>query len=179
TIGIGEEEASRLAIDLDSLVERLHPIAYTNMDKITGKNSNYRNATVVMNAQDVCNGSSFSWCKKCAHCTIVTASESLFGSALLFDSSFCMKCYYSKNITRAFEADTCKNCADIYYSHNCENVRDSMFCFNAKNLRNAIGNAELPPEEYRKVKGALVAQMADELEKKKDLKWDIFSIGAR
>ena len=178
-IGIGEEEAARLEMNLCSLVERLHPIAYTNMDKITGKNSNYHNATVVMNAQDVCNGSSFSWCKKCAHCTIVTASEALFGSALLFDSSFCMKCYYSKNLTRAFEADTCESCSDIYFAHNCENVRDSMFCFNAKNLAHAIGNAELPADEYKRVKASLVAQMADELEKKHDLKWDIFNIGGK
>jgi len=28
------------------------------------------------------------------------------------------------------------------------------------------------------VKGALVSQMADELEKKHDLKWDIFTVGA-
>jgi len=53
-----------------------------------------------------------------------------------------------------------------------------MFCFNVKNLTHAIGNAQLPPEQYKKVKGALVAQMANELEKKRDLRWDIFSIGA-
>ena len=33
--------------------------------------------------------------------------------------------------------------------------------------------------EFRLQTGALVAQMADELEKKHDLRWDIFSIGAK
>ena len=92
---------------------------------------------------------------------------------------FCIKCYNSAKITRCFECDNCESCADLYFSHNCENVRDSMFCFNVKNLKCAIGNAVLPTDQYKRVKGALVAQMADELEKKKNLKWDIFTIGAR
>jgi hypothetical protein len=46
-------------------------------------------------------------------------------------------------------------------------------------LHSAIGNSPLQPEQYRKVKGALLAQMADELEQKKELKWDIYGIGAQ
>jgi hypothetical protein len=51
-----------------------------------------------------------------------------------------------------------------------------MFCFNAKGKRYAIGNAQLQPDQYRRIKDMLVGQMADELIKNKQLKWDIFSI---
>ncbi|MEM4634141.1 MAG: hypothetical protein QW275_03235, partial [Candidatus Anstonellaceae archaeon] len=54
----------------------------------------------------------------------------------------------------------------------------SMFCFNLKNMRNAIGNTELSSLDYKKVKASLVLQMADELEKTKNLRWDIFNIGS-
>ncbi len=129
--------------------------------------------------------------QNCYHCPITSFNEYtaysywprnskyMFGSALAFLSSFCVNAYYSVNLSRAFEADGCNNCSDVYFAHNCENVRDSMFCFNAKNLHSAIGNSPLPPEQYRKVKGALLAQMADELERNKELNWDIYTIGAQ
>jgi hypothetical protein len=52
-----------------------------------------------------------------------------------------------------------------------------MFCWNAKGKRYAIGNAQLQPEQYRKIKDILIEQMADEILKKKELRYDIFNIG--
>ncbi len=167
-----------LRIDLDFLVDCLHPVAYTNLDKVAGNCSNFRHCAVIIDSLDCCEGSAFDWSKKCAHCFWTSRSEAIFGSCVAWDSSYCMKTFYSKKMTRAFEVDGCQACADIYYSHNCENVRDSMFCFNAKNLNNAVGNAPLPAEQYKKVKGTLVSQMADELGRTKNLKWDIFNIWA-
>ncbi len=177
-IQLPQEVVEKLEIDSGRLVEALHPVAYANLDKIAGRVSNILDATVSIEAQDCMHGSAFTWSKKCAYCFWASVSESIFGSFCVFDSSFCMKCYQSKKMARSFECDGCDSCADGYFLHNCENVRDSMFCFNAKNLSNAVGNAPLAPEQYRKVKGAIVAQLADELEKKKDLKWDIFNVGA-
>ena len=167
-----------IRLDSGDLVARMHPIAYTNLDKVAGNCSNFKNCGVIIEAQDCCNGSAFDYSKKCAYDFWVSHDEAVFGSCATFYSSFALKSFYSNDMTRCFECDGCKSCADAYFLHNCENVRDSMFCFNAKNLANAIGNASLPPEQYRRIKSAIVQQLADELEKKKDLKWDIFSIGA-
>jgi hypothetical protein len=101
----------------------------------------------------------------------------MFGCDVTFYSSFCIKGYYSSRLTRVLEADCCRDCTDLYFAHNCENVHDSMFCFNTKNLRNAIGNGVLPVEKYKAVKKSLLEQIVSELEKKKDLKWDIYNIG--
>jgi hypothetical protein len=112
-----------------------------------------------------------------AFCSATRDSKYMFGCNVTFYSSFCIRGNYSSNLSRVLEADCCRDCTDIYYSHNCENVHDSMFCFNVKNLRNAIGNGVLPLEKYKAVKKSLLEQIVSELEKKKDLKWDIYNIG--
>jgi len=177
--GIGEAGAEKLTIDECALCEILHPIAYFNLEKDTGKISNVGKCAVVINASDGYATSALIQSKKCAHCFWTLNDESVFGSYMAHNSSFCINAYNSQRLTRALECDSCESCSDAYFLHNCENVRDSMFCFNAKNLSHAIGNAELPAVEYKRVKSSLVAQMADELEKKHDLRWDIFNIGAR
>ena len=73
--------------------------------------------------------------------------------------------------------ESCSNSSDLYFSHNCEALQDAMFCFNSKNLKHAIGNSPLPPDRYKSLKSALISQIADELEKTKSLRWDIYNIG--
>ncbi len=167
-----------LALDLELLVEKFHPIAYTNLDKVSGKVANYYDSPVIINSTDICHGSAAINSKRCAWCFWPSQCETVFGSGPIFESSFCINNYYSRKMTRSFECDNSRACADGYFLHNCENVRDSMFCFNAKNLVNAIGNAVLPAEQYKKTKSAIILQLADELERTKNPKWDIFSIGA-
>ena len=101
----------------------------------------------------------------------------LFGCRLVRESEFCMKCHNSGHMNRCFEVDLSDKCSDAYFCHNCENLHDAMFCFNVKNLNYAIGNAALPQDQYKGLKGTLIAQIADELEKKKSLSYDIFTIG--
>ena len=156
----------------------LSKIAYMPLGHVSGRASNVGNVLWNnFNAINCYSGMGYAECKESAYCFWPRQSSYLFGSAMVFDSSFCIHAYYSKNLTRSFEIDGCTSCSDVYFSHNCENVRNSMFCFNAKNKNNAIGNAELPMEQYRNVKDMLVEQIADELVKNKDLKLDIFNIG--
>jgi hypothetical protein len=56
-------------------------------------------------------------------------------------------------------------------------MQDVFFCFNVKNQRCSIGNSPLEPEKYRAVKKSLLEQLSAELERKKDLKLDIYNIG--
>lgn len=171
---ISMNEAEKLSLrDVSALAK----IAFTPLDFVAGKNKNIGKTEIYLNARDCYSGASFVESKSCAFCWWPRESTHAFGSTILFSSSFCIGSHHSAKLTRAFETDSCNNCSDLYYSHNCENVHDSMFCFNVKNLKNAIGNATLSMEQYAKVKDLLVSQVADELEKKKELKWDIFNIG--
>lgn len=115
--------------------------------------------------------------KNCGVCSWARHSENAFGSCAIWESSYCLNSYYSKKLNRSFEADSSKYCADLYFSHNCENVHEGLFCFNVKNIKNAIGNAPLEASRYKGIKSALLEQIHSELEKTRDLKWDIYNIG--
>jgi hypothetical protein len=105
-------------------------------------------------------------------------SEYLLGCNYSFSCSFCIRCFNSESLTRCFEVSDSANCSDCYFCYNCDSLQDCMFCFNTKAKKYAIGNVQLPQEQYKRIKGLLLAKMADELEKTKSLKWGIFNIGA-
>lgn len=103
--------------------------------------------------------------------------ENMFGCYGITHSQFNIHAYRSVSISRCFEVDCCSNSRDLFFSHNCENVNDSMFCFNAKNLRYAIGNAQLPPDQYKPIKAKILAEIVRELKETKNFRYDIFNIG--
>lgn len=189
---ISEAEALSLSenprsLDIDEVMQlslnnsaMLSKIAFMPLGHVSGRTSNVSN--VLWNnfsASNCYSGMGYAECKESAYCFWPRQSSYIFGSAMVFDSSYCINTYYSKKLARSFEIDGCTNCSDIYFAHNCENVHDSMFCFNVKNLKNAIGNAMLSTADYRKVKEAIIGQVADELVKKKDFKWNIYNLGCR
>ncbi|MFA6530233.1 MAG: hypothetical protein WCT31_00750 [Candidatus Micrarchaeia archaeon] len=103
-------------------------------------------------------------------------SEYLFGTYSLRKSAFCIRCYLSENLARCFEVDSSRSCSDCYFCHNCENVREGMFCFNVKNLNYAIGNVELPKEEYMAIKRKVLDSIANSLENEGDYRLDVFNL---
>lgn len=162
---------------LSSIRESLHRIAFFCPELISNENKNiidtpvyawcvnsYRSALTGIGKNYIFS----SWTRRCNY---------TIGCTIPYLSDFVINTYYSSRITRGFEVDGSRDCMDLYFSHNCEALQDGMFCFNVKNLKRAIGNAQYPPDEYRKFKGAILEQVGDELEKKKSLKWDIYNIG--
>ena len=176
---VRESVAENLAFDPQQLAKSLYPIAYSSLQKNAGKITNVKNGGIVISSEDCYEGCAFVQSKKCAYCYWPRESESIFGSAVLWSSAFCINCYYSKKLTRCFECDNCDSCSDTYFSHNCEGMRESMFCFNTKSLGYSIGNVQLPMDKYKKTKAAILEQIGAELEKEKDLKWDVFTLGSR
>lgn len=177
-IGVNAQKLAQVEFAPHGLCSVLGEIAYSDLNKIFGNITNVSRAAVLVDCSDCFEGSAYSKCKKCAYCFWPDGSEYVFGSQMAWKSGFCINCYNSNKLQRCFEVDAAQNCSDSYFLHNCENVQDSMFCFNAKNLHYAIGNAALPAEKFASMKGALLAQMHSELQKKKDLRLDIYNIGA-
>ncbi|MCC7570286.1 hypothetical protein KO465_02990 [Candidatus Micrarchaeota archaeon] len=176
---IDKSDLNKIRWDLDSLSDVLQKVVFISPDLLNvGQTKNLFDVVGVGEGTSNCYKSGLGGLGKYwafSHWT--SRSSYMYGALLTWYSSFCIKTYNSKKLTRCFEVDASENCSDLYYSHNCENVHDSMFCFNVKNLRNAIGNAPLPSTDYKKIKINILTQIADELEKKKDLKWDIYNIG--
>lgn len=166
----------KLEMDVGSLSEVFGSVAFACFDGRLGNNPNTQKITLAADSESCYNGSAFISSKKCAYDYWVMESECIFGSSAIWDSAFCINCYWSKKLQRAFEVDSSKNCSDVYFLHNCENVHDSMFCFNARNLRYAIGNMSIEKEKYLEIKERLVKELIDNLEKNKQI--SIYNIGA-
>jgi hypothetical protein len=151
--------------------------AYLSLDYHDGTNNN------VINCMAYAYSSNALFCAPCvqikdsAYNWWPRSSEHLFGCGTVFDSSFCIHCYQSVKLSRCFEVDSSRDCADCYFCHNCENVQSGIFCFNAKNLRYAIGNVEVGREEYARVKAMLLRRILPALEAGKAPGLDIFNIG--
>ncbi|MFH1222648.1 MAG: hypothetical protein V1492_06215 [Candidatus Micrarchaeota archaeon] len=166
-------------ISLRNAHEKIGKLAFFNVELRTGVNKNLEECTMAADALNCYRASATVYAKYCAYGMWPRSSEYCFGFDRLFDSNFCIKCYHSVKLSRCFELDASRNCSDSYFSHNCENIHDSMFCFNTKNLNHAIGNTTLAPDDYKKIKLIIMQQIWDELDGKKNLKWNIYNIGVR
>jgi hypothetical protein len=142
---------------------------YENDEKSSGTGGNSRN---ISHCEDVYFGA-----KNCAYCNFTSYSESMFGCNGSPNSKFCIHVHNSVNVVRSFEVDGCSNSSDLYFCHNCEAMSHAILCFNAKNLRYAVGNVEVGPEQYARVKKLLLDYVVKELKAKKTLSLDIYNIG--
>jgi len=178
-------ELAKIALDensissLDKLIASLDKIAFFSAEFKTGENWNTIKSPLLLSSANIYKGYEATYSENTGLTTISLHSKNLYGCHRVIESQFCLKCYNSLYLNRCFELDSCLKCADSYFCHNSEALSDSMFCFNAKGKRHAIGNTELELAKYKSIKDSVLEQIANELERKKDLKWDIYNIGAK
>ncbi len=104
-----------------------------------------------------------------AYFSVGRVDRCLFGCSGTGESSYSMRTQECWKATRCFETNRVWESAGVYYSHGLRGCSDCMFSFNLKGKRNIIGNVQLTPEKYFSLKAKLLAELADELEKKKRL----------
>lgn len=173
-------EASEVeTMNMQNAGQKLKKLAFFNVEFFEGSNMNLAECAIAVDSTNCYRSSLLEYSKNCAYSFWTNNCQNVFGSDGPFDSNSCINIYYCCAQTRCFEIDCCGYCSDTYFAHGCENLSEAMFCFNVKNKRFAIGNAEMQPEKYRNIKAALLGQIAEELEEKKDLKWGIYNIGCR
>lgn len=163
-------------ISLENIHEKIGEIAFFNVELNEGQNRNNIECSACINSVDNFRNSLEINVRDSAYCFWPRDSNHIFGCDSPFDSAFSINCYSCTQLTRCFEIDCCGYCSDAYFCHNCENVHNGLFCFNTKNKHYAIGNSVLVPDQYKKIKDALLGQISGELTKKKDLKWDIYNV---
>ncbi len=170
------EENDINGLSLENAHEKIGNLAFFNIEWDEGKNRNNIECVMVADATNGYRNSLMIHVKNSGYNFWPRDSDHIFGCDSPFSSQFSIKCHSCTNQIRSFEIDCCGYCSDSYFCHNCENMNNSMFCFNVKNRRNSIGNAELSPPDYQRVKKLLLGQMHDELSSKKDLKYDIYNV---
>ncbi len=157
----------------------LEGISFFTAELFEGDNFNYIESPLVYHGTNVYKTYDITYGDNTGVCFLALNSKHVYGSYRILESQFSMKCYNSLYMNRCLEMDSCSKCADSYFCHNSEALQDCMFCFNMKGRRHNVGNTQLEREKYASVKDGLVSQMAGELERKKRLKWDIYSIGGK
>ena len=162
---------------LSAIRKAIGKIGYFTLELYVGENSNYIASPLVYHGTNIYKTYDATYADNIGVCFLALNSKYAYGSYRILESQFSMKCYNSLYLNRCLELDSCSKCADSYFCHNSEALTDCMFCFNMKGRRHTIGNTQFSKDAYSKAKASLVSQMAEELEKKKSLKWDIFGVG--
>ncbi len=171
---LNEEEIESL--ELGNVLEKVGKIAYAVTELRVFENINLIKTAVGIKSSNCYHGCNYIRNRFCAYSYWPRNSEYTFGSAEAMNSSFCINCYYSGNLTRAFEVDSSSNSSDVYFCHNVDNVHNALFSFNAKNLSYAIANVKLGAEKFNEIKSSLLEQIEEELEKNKWIKLDIMNL---
>jgi hypothetical protein len=175
-LSLSEKEA--FSLSLKGAVSSLSKISTTCPNVIFSENFDTEDS-ICFGPTQHCFRIAFSWWSKYASCCYdVRTSAHVHGCSELDDCNFCIRCRQSSKLQRCFEVDESSNCSDCCYCHNLENCHDCMFCFNAKNLKNAVGNVEYSRDKYLEIKNMVLHKLLGELEEKKGLRLDIYSLGA-
>jgi len=172
---ITEEEAEQLSFEgAPSVISKL---AFFNVEFNEGKNSNLLDCTMSIESTDCYRASATVHSKLCGCGMWPTRCENCFGFDTIKDVMYSINCYHSVKLTRCFEMDNCRDCADSMFCHNCEALSNCMFCFNIKSKRYAIGNVEVGREPFMRIKKMVLDELVSKLERDKKFDVSIYNLG--
>ena len=166
-------------ISLSNAASYIGKIAYLSLEYYDGQNTNIIDCMSYADSRDCLNCFPLVGVRDSAFNFWPRSSDHVFGCSVVFDSSYCINCHQSVKLTRCFEADSCRDCSDLYFCHNCEGCQECLFCFNVKSKRYAIGNVEYPKEGYLRVKKMVLGEIGRRLQKDKRLDLSIFNVGSQ
>jgi hypothetical protein len=155
--------------DIDSLASAVSETFYYAGNVVLGNSGNIGDSANITDCFYMQEAGKLTESRYIAYSTLGRLNSDCFGCNGIGESQFCVKAYETFRDKRCFELWMGQNCSDCYYSHNLNACADCMFCFNLKNAHFSIGNLALAPDRYRKLRDALVAQMADELRSKRKI----------
>ena len=160
--------------DIDSILDALSDRFYYAGNIVLGKSSGVEKSTDVIDSHFVYECSLVDASKYCAYSRYLHYSEYCFGVYGTIQTSTAIKCSGSK-FTRCFECHSSEIVSDCYYCGSMQNSNDCMFSFGGRGKNLLIGNLHLPKDKYLKLKGKLVAEMAETLQKKRKI-YSLFHI---
>ena len=155
--------------DIDSLFEAASERAVFCGNKLFGRNTDVEDVDNCVDSSSILHGHTLYNVKHGAYVSTLREAEHVFGVCGFPKTQFGMRMCDGVGANRCFETYYGTNLADMYYSFNCVGCSNCIFAFNLHSKRNVIGNLELPKDEFLRLKKKLVAEMADELKRKKRL----------
>ncbi|VVB56653.1 Uncharacterised protein [uncultured archaeon] len=173
-------EADAASLSLSNARSLLSSIALFTCEVALGQNAQAIHTVSYSDAVRCFASSTLYDSKDCAYgCWVSHNAERMFGCDHTFYSQSCIHAYRSLRLMRCLEVSDSLDSSDCYFCHHVENCQECLFCFNVKGKRFAIGNVELPREDFLRLKKLLLADLAGRLGKDKTLPFSIYSLGAR
>ena len=178
-MSFSEVNSAKLSIneikDLDSILQAVSENVIYSGDIILGDCSGISESTTVFNSHFIQNSQWLSESKYVAYSTMCVLGDCIFGSHWVSGSHQIRANSFLS--TRCFEVVKVDYSSDCYYSHGLSACHDCLFSFNLKNKRYTIGNLQLPPDKYAKIKEKLLSEIRGELVKNKKLPhiYDLFN----
>ncbi len=103
-----------------------------------------------------------------AYCSFMLGGEYCFGCTDFTNKpTSLIRCFYGNSTMRSFECAYPVASSDCLFCYNIDGCNDCLFTFSEKNKRHMIGNVQMTPEDYKRLKTKLVGEMAQELKTKK------------
>jgi hypothetical protein len=90
-----------------------------------------------------------------------------FGGGWYAASEFIIRCVGAHTIKRSFESHYTVKSSDMHFCFGCVGSHDLLFSFGQRNSSYKIGNLQLGKAEYGELKGKLMSEVVDEIEKEK------------
>ena len=155
--------------DIDSLISTLSERFIYSGDILSGRFHLAERVNRCSDVYEVHDSQDVSNSKYAAHCAMLRYSNYVFGSDCTGEIDYVVKNFQGWKSQRMWETTNTQHCSDVYFSANVRNCQEAIFSFNQEGKRHVIGNLELPKDRYFELKRKLLAEIADELRRKKDI----------
>ncbi|VVB57498.1 Uncharacterised protein [uncultured archaeon] len=154
--------------DIDSVVGAVKERLVYAGNKRMGQSQNVEMSDQVTDSIDIHHSALITRCQHVAYCTFMQDGEYCFGCTDITNHpTSVIRCFYNHELKRSFECSYGVSSADCLFCYNVEGCNDCLFTFSEKNKRHMIGNVQLTPDAYKRLKTKLVGEIAQELAAKK------------
>jgi len=156
--------------DIDSIAEAVQErVVYTGNMHL-GECKYLSESTDVVSSSYIYSSAQVAYSKWIAYSYNLEYCEYLFGCQNIgTKSSHAIRSTATDAQIRCLETHTSSNCYDCYYGNSLYNCNNCMFSFGLRNSSYKVGNLQLNQEEYGKLKKKLLAEIIDELKRKKSI----------
>jgi hypothetical protein len=162
--------------DIDSLIEAVtEKIIYAG-NKVFGNSKNVVDSDSVIDSSNILNSSRLIGCKYVAYSYMMQFNDYSFGSSSSGESKYIARCFGNNSLNRCFETCGTIGASDCYFSYNVWNCSESLFSFNLRSKRHTIANIQLDEGKYIELKRKLIAEISDDLKRKKGIDFSILDI---
>lgn len=164
--------------DIDSITEALQDRFYYTGNIILGNSSFVEESSNVSDSNYVFRSYHIFTSNYAAYCSKVQNANYVFGVRFGGEFQHVIGFYNGGRSSRCLSAWMCTASNDVYYSMGVVGSQDIMFSFGMVGKRHIIGNLQLVPDKYRKIKEKLIDDIRVVLKRDKKIPfvWDLVGL---